>query len=207
MPFVTVSFGDLEANYRKRDPSLLPYATVRSCTDNYKVRPMRSWLRWWTGQQSKRTRTRIGVGGFKYRLAAPNQPPDERRAAFWVGISTDEAHRANPPNVKWLDSYFPLIELGISRADCKRIIEESELPVPPKSGCFFCPLQPLPSWRRLARDHPDLMARAITWEDEATEQFIQRHPLRAIAREAKEQTALFDFDDAFLPCTSGNCFV
>lgn len=44
---------------------------------------------------------------------------------------------------------YPLIERGISRKGCKRIIKEHGLNVPRKSGCFFCPFQKLSEWKKL----------------------------------------------------------
>jgi len=86
-----------------------------------------------------------------------------------IGISTDEGHRAKIRNEGGLESRFPLMEYDLNREDCKRIIQEHGIPVPVKSGCFFCPLQPLKSWRELRRDHPELFCKAKQLEERSGE--------------------------------------
>jgi len=65
----------------------------------------------------------------------------------------------------------PLIELGIDREGCKTIIVEAGLPLPMKSGCFFCPHQPMKSWLNLLKNHPDLYTKA-----EILEKNTKRYP-------------------------------
>ena len=45
-------------------------------------------------------------------------------AEMWLGISTDEAHRMKDSDTKWLTHRYPLIDLLMSREDCKRIVAE-----------------------------------------------------------------------------------
>ena len=63
---------------------------------------------------------------------------------------------------------YPLWDEGITRGECRRIIQREGLEQPIKSGCFFCPGQRLDSWRRLYYEHPDLYDRAIALEDRAS---------------------------------------
>jgi len=72
---------------------------------------------------------------------------------YLVGIALDENHRA-PHLVR------PLVEWGVTRADCRRIIDEAELPMPIRSRCWICPLQTIAEWRELYHTHPDLFDRA-----------------------------------------------
>ncbi len=55
---------------------------------------------------------------------------------------------------------YPLIERGIDRKGCERIIREHGLPVPMRSGCFICPFQRLSQWRHLRTVHPELYCKA-----------------------------------------------
>lgn len=83
-----------------------------------------------------------------------------------IGIASDESRRArNDPTVR-----YPLIERGITRPECARIIRRKGLELPVKSGCFFCPGQRLSEWQRLWRDHPDLYERAAELERKASDQ-------------------------------------
>jgi len=81
-----------------------------------------------------------------------------------LGISASEPRRIrNDPNVR-----YPLWDEGITRGECRRIIQGAGLELPIKSGCFFCPGQRLDNWKRLYYEHRDLYDRAIALEDRAS---------------------------------------
>jgi hypothetical protein len=65
------------------------------------------------------------------------------------------------------DADRPLVEAGIDRTECVRIIEAAGLDVPQKSGCYICPFQRASQWRRLWELHPDLFERAARLEEGA----------------------------------------
>ena len=77
-----------------------------------------------------------------------------------LGIASDEARRSK-------GFTRPLVDRQIGRKECKEIIAYAGLPVPPKSGCYICPMQKVSEWRKLWRLHPDLFARAMALEENA----------------------------------------
>lgn len=83
-----------------------------------------------------------------------------------IGFSTDEAHRANRQfkRVKVTRS-FPLIDMGLSSTDCRRIIGDYGWPIPVKSSCFFCSFSRLGDWHWLKYTHPDLFKKALELEE------------------------------------------
>ena len=82
-----------------------------------------------------------------------------------IGMAADEPRRVrDDPAVR-----YPLVERGINRAECHRIIQRAGLPPARKSGCFFCPGQQVTQWRNLYLDHPDLFERAMALEEHAGE--------------------------------------
>lgn len=83
----------------------------------------------------------------KVRLDLTGRTPHEhQRRGFqdWVivGIAADETRRALPSPAKHYTIKYPLIELGLTRPDCRKIIAEAGLEIPWKSGCVTCPFQP-----------------------------------------------------------------
>jgi len=82
-----------------------------------------------------------------------------------LGISSDEAHRAKMQYEDGIERRFPLIEREVDREGCKRIILDHGLPLPIKSGCWFCPMQTVRQWRLLRQKHPDLFCKAKQLED------------------------------------------
>jgi hypothetical protein len=79
-----------------------------------------------------------------------------------IGMAADEAHRQK-------GRACPLIDRGIDRKGCVRIIQAEGLDVPQKSGCWICPFMSKRQWRELYRCHPDLFERAARLEEAATE--------------------------------------
>ena len=92
----------------------------RQCTGRWKISPMRRWL-----QQNR------------------NGEPVE----MWIGISTDEALRMKPSDVKYINNRWPLIEKRMSRIDCEKYLKQHGLEIPPKSACVFCPYHDFATWR------------------------------------------------------------
>ena len=108
----------------------------RNCTVEFKIKPIAKWI--------KRNAPGCTLG---------------------KGISTDEPHRATPSREN--DGYvsaYPLIELGISRSDCLRIVREAGLPQPPKSSCWFCPYKTTDQWITMRRERPELFAKVTKLE-------------------------------------------
>lgn len=130
---------------RRRVPSV----NMRWCTEYSKITPIRLALR---GMQHE--------GGFS------------KPAVGLIGISIDEKHRALHKDGTWKQPHYseainqyPLVEMGISRSDCIRIIKEFGWPIPVKSGCYFCPFQGPRDWAILYRDHPDLFWDSVSLEE------------------------------------------
>jgi hypothetical protein len=113
----------------------------RSCTVDFKIRPIAKWI----------------------RRNAPG-------CTLGKGISTDEPHRATPSRESdCYSSAYPLIELGIDRQECLRIVAAAGLPQPPKSACWFCPYQTTEKWTILRRERPELFAAAAGLEAKLNE--------------------------------------
>jgi hypothetical protein len=85
----------------------------------------------------------------------------------WIGYEKGEERRAKNLEDKKYTYRHPLIEWGIDRAECTRIIAEAGLPAPGKSSCFFCPSMKKNEILDLSAAYPDLMATALELEDSA----------------------------------------
>jgi hypothetical protein len=105
----------------------------RQCTKDYKIRPIRRKVRELAGLAHRRS---------------PTEPVAEQ----WIGISFDEVIRMKPSFEPWQVNRWPLIEMAMTRQDCRRWLERHDYPIPPKSACVGCPFHSDAEWRRL-RDH------------------------------------------------------
>lgn len=83
----------------------------------------------------------------------------------YVGIAYDEITRMKRSSEPFITTLFPLVDAKLTRADCVRLIEAEGLPVPPKSGCFFCPFNNLERWKALSVVHPELYRKALALEE------------------------------------------
>ncbi len=145
--------------------SLVPAYTVapdgslgimpRPCTADYKV-----------NQLIKKQR----------QLAHIKRGQKEVTATSWLGISWDEIQRMKNSREPWIQNRWPLIELRMTRQDCKAWMRNNGYPEPPRSSCVFCPYHSDSEWRRLRDEEPEAFARAINFD----------HQLRKI----KAQTAM-----------------
>ncbi len=109
----------------------------RQCTAQWKIRPIKAYAR---------------ARGAKH-------------LTMLLGISVDEIFRIKPDREKWVTREYPLVDRNLTRSDCRRIVQEAGLPDPPKSSCFYCPLQRTSQWQWLASTEPGLFARAAAMEE------------------------------------------
>jgi 3'-phosphoadenosine 5'-phosphosulfate sulfotransferase (PAPS reductase)/FAD synthetase len=126
-------------------------------------------------------------------------------ATVMLGISLDEAHRMKDSDVAWASNDHPLIDAGLRRSDCERIITAEGLPVPPKSACVYCPHRTAASWVRMRRDDPVAFQHAVSVEAGFSDLYLHssRIPLPMLVEDAASQGEMFDEDG----CTGGYCFV
>lgn len=117
----------------------------RKCTEEYKIVPLIRCVKALAGLRSPvRTKT-IHV-------------------RQWMGISTDEASRMKASRVPWIEHVYPLIDAGMSRADCLAWLTERGYPRPARSACIFCPYHSDREWQRLKDEHPAEFHRAVLFE-------------------------------------------
>ncbi|MCD0483452.1 phosphoadenosine phosphosulfate reductase [Streptacidiphilus sp. ASG 303] len=164
---------------------------TRSCTADYKILVI--------GRELKR------------RGATPDHP-----ATVGIGISLDEIHRANRRRSEPHEHIaYPLLELGLRRTDCARIIRDAGLPVPPKSSCWFCPFKRPESWHEQRRSEPELFEKACQLEELLNRRrdelgkdhvYLTRFgkPLRDAIPDGVD-TLPFEIDDGDGLCDSGWC--
>lgn len=126
-----------------------------------------------------------------------------KRAAVWIGISTDEMTRRRLSTEKWWVFRYPLIDTRISRAECYAKIRRHGWPEPPKSSCWMCPHMKPAEWRGLSADD---WASALALDEE-----MRRTKPNAYLTRDMLPLAEIDFDEAqqplFAECDSGWCFV
>jgi hypothetical protein len=122
--------------------------TRRQCTGEYKIKPIKACARLLLGYPH------------------PQRIPADVHVEQWIGISTDEFHRAKDADVRYMRNRFPLLELGLTRADCVRLLSEYGFGTTPKSACLGCPFHGNAQWRALREGSPDEWADVVAFDQE-----------------------------------------
>ncbi|MFF5273835.1 hypothetical protein [Streptomyces sp. NPDC000133] len=123
-----------------------PGMTRRQCTGEYKVKPIKQKVR--------------ELLGHPY----PSRIPKEIFVEQWVGISTDEFHRAKDADVKYMRNRHPLLDMSWSRADCVRYLTSLGLSDTPKSSCLGCPFHGNAQWRHIRDTSPTEWADVVEFD-------------------------------------------
>jgi hypothetical protein len=157
----------------------------RTCSQRWKLEPCEKYLNHWQPAKD------AWAAGLRIRNAK--------------GIDAGELRRAKDFSDKKTIVEYPLIEWGWQREQCVEAIERHGLPVPVKSACFYCPSSKKAEVLTLARDHPDLFARAVAMEHNAAAKLVNikglgRHwSWEQIAKADEAQSKLFT-ESVQVPC-------
>ena len=181
-PVHRVSAGDIRATIGAGGYEPIPWYVAagpgrRQCTYQYKLRPIR-----------RRVRSMLGD------KTTPSS------CEMWVGISRDEAHRMKPADVAYIVNRWPLVELGLSRADCRAKLARWGVEAP-RLACCGCPFLSDEDWRHRQTEPEWPETVALSRRLAASGQFMHRslRPLDEVDF-GRGQRDLFGED-----CTGG-CF-
>jgi hypothetical protein len=171
-PVHRVTAGNIRAAIRDRRNTsggrfaAIPWHTVnpdgshglgrRQCSSEYKLAPI-----------MREIRRLLGKPGRQY--IAPGS------VLVMLGISRDEAHRMKTARQAYMRNVYPLVELGMTRADCLAWLARCGYPTPPKSACIGCPFHDNDYWRAMRDERPSEWADAI-----AADRMLRRGSARGL---------------------------
>lgn len=148
----THRFASMPLYILNRDGS--PGMTRRQCTSEYKLKPIKRKVR--------------ELLGYPHPIRVPKGTYVEQ----WIGISTDERDRAidkdtgelKTGDVNYARNRYPLLDLGMSRDQCRALLTATGFGSTPKSACVGCPFHTNAQWRDLRNNHPDEFADAVEFD-------------------------------------------
>jgi len=135
---------------------VVPSQVWRWCTRDYKVAPIYRYYR--------------SLGSHVYQ---------------YLGIAYDELERMKDSRADYVTNLYPLVDEKITRGDCEDMIVEEGLPIPVKSGCFFCPFNTMERWHQVYENHRVLYRRAMLLEESSKhfpKQRLAAHTLRGLGK-------------------------
>ncbi len=158
----------------------------RKCTSSYKIEVILAKMRElvrpalleWRRKKGRKGRLSEKQKEQGWSLFTPEPPPPIVHQ--WIGISTDEADRMKPSRHGWLKSTWPLIDAGMSRADCLRWMEGRNYPVPPRSACRYCPFHSDEEWQRQKVEEPAEFAKSVQFERDMQEAARNQTALKGV---------------------------
>lgn len=176
---------DIIAEHMKDAQPSFPTRSSARCTTNAKGRPLSNFRddmsRRLTGLDNRKRAAGVLSGKAGPNLVAIGYAVDELERA--------KASDANHSAKNWTPVY-PLIELGMTRSECRDVIREAGLEVPMKSGCTCCPWAPTWHFYWLLVKYEEDFLRVEEMENAAIAQktargdkpyFIKEIPIRAAA--------------------------
>jgi 3'-phosphoadenosine 5'-phosphosulfate sulfotransferase (PAPS reductase)/FAD synthetase len=154
----------------------------QQCTENYKIKPIRRYLK------------------SKYPKESYN---------LIIGISLDEIHRVKPSRIKSVNHIYPLIEKRFKRNDCLKWIKENNYLLPSKSGCIICPYASEKNYKELDSQEKQFL---IEFDElirdghyKPNDQYYINSKFIPISRIVNNIDSQDDLD--FGGCDSGHCFL
>jgi len=145
---------------------------MRQCTRTFKIDPIRRELR----------KLRNG-----------------RLVTQWIGISFDELERMKAARDKWCTNIWPLVDAGMTRADCLEWMQDKGFPEPPRSACKKCPFHSDSEWLRLKEQAPNEFAEAVEFERLLQRGYATATALRATPFLHDSRKPLAEVDFKILP--------
>jgi len=147
---------DLVADFQSRQ-------TVASlgkgdCTDNHKIQPLRRFM---SHQHALRFDVKDNAARGRQIKKGEAQP-----SLVLIGIAADELSRLEGDHKRpsYVEERYPLISMGIAKADEAPILQAHGLGDVRKSGCWACPYQPAGWWWALSVTEPVTFERAVNYE-------------------------------------------
>jgi hypothetical protein len=135
--------------YFVRNPDGTQGIGRRQCTSEYKLGPI-----------MRKCRELLGAKAPAFRRV-----PRGRTVEQWIGFSTDEIDRVNNRRENlYTTKRYPLLELGMSRKDCRRYLDEVGWGDTVKSACIGCPYHGNKTWRDMRDHRPDEWADAVAFD-------------------------------------------
>ena len=219
IPLVVVNNGDIYKDTIsgvKRVPSIPVFTEgdektgrmMRQCTYEYKIVPIEKWIR----------NDLLGMGLAKKNKVGSIYINRGIKIEMGIGFSLDEALRMKPNKHAWVENRWPLIDLRMSKLDCKNWLEKKGLPIPMKSSCRICPYHNDRFWRyikdNMVSDWEDVVSfdnklrTSSSWFLDRANKKLYLHksclPMDKVNLETQQERGQLGMFDE---CDEGYCFV
>lgn len=161
----------------------------KMCTDQFKSRPIRRWIRKEFGATFKKP------------------------ASVWLGYTLNEVHRMKSAPQKYIKRRYPLIEKRIRRDECQRYLEKYGFTETAASACWCCPYRRDNEYvimtdteHQKAIDFEVLVNKRGILKGTQNSELRIHKSLIPLSEKPYENTNQLTFDDVDDICDGGSCF-
>ncbi len=165
--FIQSKYGNIYDYYYKK--KIYPTRFARDCTGKFKIDPFNKYLRETYGYDAH----------FIVDIFIDSGEPDRVRTSRYLYATLN----------------YPLVEKNIDRKQCELIIKSHNMPVPVKSGCYFCMFTPPSVWRQMERspqgsNAKEYYEKSINMERNSIMRAKAKYPL--VRLRGKDMSELFE---------------
>lgn len=191
-------YTDFMENFGERRTISIPWWTIkedghkskmpRNCTIDYKVELISKYVRW----------ELLG-----YKKGQRLRDEDKKTHEMHMGFSAEEARRCKEnPNPMFVNN-FPLVEMGLTRADNYAYIKDVWGLETRASACAFCPFHKNYFFKYLRENEPEQFAQVVG-VDELLRDKNPKPPMDSDLFISRSRKRLMDLTDE--DCNDAECF-
>lgn len=191
-------YTDFMENFGERRTISIPWWTIkedghkskmpRNCTIDYKVELISKYVRW----------ELLG-----YKKGQRLRDEDKKAREMHMGFSAEEARRCKEnPNPMFVNK-FPLVEMGLTRADNYAYIKDVWGLETRASACAFCPFHKNYFFKYLRENEPEQFAQVVG-VDELLRDKKPKPPMDSDLFISRSRKRLMDLTDE--DCNDAECF-
>lgn len=191
-------YSDFMENFGKRRTISIPWWTIRddghkskmprNCTIDYKVELISKYVRW----------ELLG-----YKKGQRLREEDKKAHEMHMGFSAEEARRCKEnPNPMFVNK-FPLVEMGLVRADNYAYIRDVWGLETKASACTFCPFHKNYFFKYLKENEPEQFSQVVGM-DELLRDKNPKPPMDSDLFISRSRKRLMDLTDE--DCNDAECF-
>jgi len=156
-PVYTITEGNLTKQLLNSDFPIAPFYSLniktgkkglmkRQCTNQFKVQPI-----------IQKIRRLLGLKKYK-------KVKKDTSVELLMGISVDEVSRMKPNRMPYITNVYPLVDLKLTRQDCKKWIKKHYNIEAPRSACTYCPFHNDQEWREMKEYNPKEFKEVIEFD-------------------------------------------
>ena len=137
----------------------------------------------------------------RLKLRALDRIRDSMKGCLeYIGIAANETERISRHAVKGTVR-MPLVDAGWDEEMCLQWCKDNDMLAPcyrfsNRSGCFFCPAQPIEQLRILRHEHPELWQLMLRWDADSPTYFKPWHHDGLPSRKLIDYDKRFTIEDA-----------